>query len=196
MHRIFGHSLFASGDVGTSVASPRPHLSRSHHAPSAACLLKGRNISSSNLIKRCGSLSVSSAAAAATTAADTVPSAHTGAQPSPPHNAGMLAVHGGERSGRPDFSDTLTTPVACNSTYWFKNTQQVIDFNEGRARSHEYGRYGNPTTRTCELKIMELEGAEEALVSASGVWAGGWVGAVDGHQPACVLDSVIWWAGE
>jgi cystathionine gamma-synthase len=31
------------------------------------------------------------------------------------------------------------------------------------------GRYGNPTTKACEDKIKALEGAEDALVSASGM---------------------------
>lgn len=40
---------------------------------------------------------------------------------------------------------------------------------EGRYGSYEYGRYGNPTTRACEEKIRELEGAEDCLVSSSGM---------------------------
>lgn len=85
------------------------------------------------------------------------------------HKMGTASVHGGERQGRPNLADTLTTPIAQNSTYWFKRTQDVIDFQEGRMQSHEYGRYGNPTTRTLEEKIKELENAEECLVSSSGM---------------------------
>lgn len=40
---------------------------------------------------------------------------------------------------------------------------------QGRYGSYEYGRYGNPTTRVCEEKIRALEGAEDCLVSASGM---------------------------
>ncbi|KAJ9519956.1 hypothetical protein QJQ45_014682 [Haematococcus lacustris] len=79
------------------------------------------------------------------------------------------SVHAGERAGRPQIADALTTPIVQTSTYWFKNTQQVIDFNEGRLQSHEYGRYGNPTVKACEDKIAQLEGAEDCLVSASGM---------------------------
>lgn len=79
------------------------------------------------------------------------------------------SVHGGERQGRPRVSDSLTTPVVMTSTYHFNNTQEVIDFQEGRLQSHEYGRYGNPTTRAVEEKIMALEGAEECLLSSSGM---------------------------
>lgn len=82
---------------------------------------------------------------------------------------GTSSVHAGERSGRPDIADALTTPIVQTSTYWFANTQQVIDFNEGRLTSNEYGRYGNPTTKAVEDKIRALEGAEDCLVSASGM---------------------------
>lgn len=40
---------------------------------------------------------------------------------------------------------------------------------EGTHSSFEYGRYGNPTTRAAEEKICALEGAEDALLSASGM---------------------------
>jgi cystathionine gamma-synthase len=66
-------------------------------------------------------------------------------------------------------SDALTTPIVQTSTYFFNNTQQVIDYNEGRAPSHEYGRYGNPTVSACQEKIRALEGAEDCIVSASGM---------------------------
>ncbi len=80
-----------------------------------------------------------------------------------------LAVHGGEREGRPRVADSLTTPIVQTSTFWFRDTQEVIDYQEGRHASYEYGRYGNPTTRAAAQKIRELEGAEECLVSASGM---------------------------
>ena len=79
------------------------------------------------------------------------------------------AVHGGEREGRPRVSDSLTTPIVQTSTFWFRDTQEVIDYQEGRHPSFEYGRYGNPTVRTVEQKLCELEGGEACLVSASGM---------------------------
>lgn len=39
------------------------------------------------------------------------------------------------------------------ATYTFRNTAELIDYQEGRYGSYEYGRYGNPTTRACEEKI-------------------------------------------
>jgi cystathionine gamma-synthase len=79
------------------------------------------------------------------------------------------AVHGGEREGRPRVADSLTTPIVQTATYWFRDTQEVIDYQEGRHQSFEYGRYGNSTSRVLEEKICALEGGEACVVSASGM---------------------------
>ncbi len=79
------------------------------------------------------------------------------------------AVHGGERGSRPRVSDSITTPIVQSATYWFRDTQEVISYQEGRHPSFEYGRYGNPTTRALEEKLCELEGGEDCVVSASGM---------------------------
>lgn len=86
-----------------------------------------------------------------------------------PSSLATAAVHAGERGGRPRVADALTTPIVQTSTYHFRNTAQLIDYNEGRFQSFEYGRYGNPTAQACEDKIKALEGAEDCLVSASGM---------------------------
>lgn len=82
-----------------------------------------------------------------------------------------LAVHGGERTRRPKVQDTLTIPICQTSTYTFKDTAELIAFQEGTFKSFEYGRYGNPTTNAVEEKISALEGAETTLLSASGMCA-------------------------
>ena len=79
------------------------------------------------------------------------------------------AVHGGERGAKPRVSDSITTPIVQSATYWFRDTQEVIAYQEGRHPSFEYGRYGNPTTRALEEKLCELEGGEDCVVSASGM---------------------------
>lgn len=78
-------------------------------------------------------------------------------------------MHGGERGGRPRVSDSLTTPIVQSSTYTFKDTAELIAYQEGTYGSFEYGRYGNPTTKAAEEKIRVMEGAEDALVSSSGM---------------------------
>lgn len=82
-----------------------------------------------------------------------------------------LAVHGGERTGRPKVSDALTTPIVQTSTYTFTDTAQLIAYQDGTYKSFEYGRYGNPTTHTAEEKLSALEGAETTLLMASGMSA-------------------------
>lgn len=82
-----------------------------------------------------------------------------------------MAVHGGENNGRlrQGVADSLTTPIVQTSTYTFKDTAELIAYQEGRHGSFEYGRYGNPTARVVEEKIMALEGAEDCLLSSSGM---------------------------
>ena len=89
----------------------------------------------------------------------------------PPRKVGesTRAVHGGERDQRE--CDALTTPIHQTSTYWFENSAQLRDYAEGRLRRDEYGRYGNPTWRAVERKLCALEGAEEAVLFASGMCA-------------------------
>ncbi|XP_039004103.1 cystathionine gamma-synthase 1, chloroplastic-like [Hibiscus syriacus] len=84
---------------------------------------------------------------------------------------GSITVHAGERLGRGIVTDAITTPVVNTSAYFFKKTQELIDFKEKRHTSFEYGRYGNPTTVVVEEKISALEGAESTLIMASGMCA-------------------------
>jgi len=79
------------------------------------------------------------------------------------------AVHGGEREE--PASDALSTPIYQTSTYWFPDSETLKAYQEGRLRRDEYGRYGNPTWRAVERKVCELEGAEEAVLFASGMCA-------------------------
>ncbi|MEN8184583.1 MAG: aminotransferase class I/II-fold pyridoxal phosphate-dependent enzyme [Myxococcota bacterium] len=79
------------------------------------------------------------------------------------------AVHGGERDSRAD--DALTTPIHQTSTFVFEDSEEVRAFQEGRSSRDEYGRYGNPTWRAVERKVCELEGAEAAVLFASGMCA-------------------------
>lgn len=84
-----------------------------------------------------------------------------------------LAVHGGERARstkqKKAILDAIQTPIVQSSTFTFKNTADCIAYNRGEYASFEYGRYGNPTTRAAETKLAALEGAEDALISASGM---------------------------
>lgn len=82
------------------------------------------------------------------------------------------SVHAGE--ARPNPYHAVTTPIVQTSTFVFDNTDDVRAFKEasqegGRPRRGEYGRYGNPTGWAVEEKVAALEGAEDALLFASGM---------------------------
>jgi cystathionine gamma-synthase len=79
------------------------------------------------------------------------------------------AVHGGERDHHEDHA--LATPIHQTSTFWFDDSAQLREFAEGRLVRDEYGRYSNPTWRAVERKICELEGAEQAVLTGSGMAA-------------------------
>ena len=83
--------------------------------------------------------------------------------------AATRSVHAGEL--RQQEANAITTPIYQTSTFWFKNSQEVTDYQEGRTDREEYGRYGNPTWRAVERKLSELEGGEETVLFASGMCA-------------------------
>ncbi|MDH3685569.1 MAG: aminotransferase class I/II-fold pyridoxal phosphate-dependent enzyme [Myxococcales bacterium] len=79
------------------------------------------------------------------------------------------AVQGGERSG--EQGSAVATPIHQTATFWFRDSAELREFAEGRLARDEYGRYGNPTWRAVEEKLCALEGAEEAVLFASGMSA-------------------------
>uniref|UniRef100_A0A0E0EXG3 Cystathionine gamma-synthase n=1 Tax=Oryza meridionalis TaxID=40149 RepID=A0A0E0EXG3_9ORYZ len=59
-----------------------------------------------------------------------------------------LAVHAGEKLGSGAAeTDSIATPIVSGTTHWFRDSADLIAFREGRRRSFEYGRYGNPTVK-------------------------------------------------
>ena len=79
------------------------------------------------------------------------------------------SVHAGE--WRQQEANAITTPIYQTSTFWFQDSKEVIEYQEGRKKREEYGRYGNPTWRSVERKLSELEGGEETVLFASGMCA-------------------------
>ncbi|HXV37555.1 MAG TPA: aminotransferase class I/II-fold pyridoxal phosphate-dependent enzyme, partial [Myxococcota bacterium] len=79
------------------------------------------------------------------------------------------SVHGGERDHQQ--SDAVATPIFQTSTFWFEDSATLRALQEGRLARDEYGRYGNPTWRAVERKLCELDGAEAAVLFASGMCA-------------------------
>jgi methionine-gamma-lyase len=80
-----------------------------------------------------------------------------------------LAIHAGEEKfGR---SAPVGTPIARTSNFTFANSEEIKRWAEGKSSAYIYTRYGNPTLAVAEAKIAALEGAEAAVVTASGMAA-------------------------
>ena len=79
------------------------------------------------------------------------------------------AIHGGEE--KHGIGAPVTTPIVRTSTFTFSSTAEMKRWAEGRSKAYIYTRYGNPTLTVAEEKIAALEGAEAAVVTASGMAA-------------------------
>ena len=78
-------------------------------------------------------------------------------------------IHGSAGINRD--ADPLTTPIYETTTFVFENAAEVRAFNEGTSKKFLYSRYGNPTTVAVEQTIAKVEGAESAMLFASGMAA-------------------------
>ncbi len=88
--------------------------------------------------------------------------------------SGTRAVHAG--AARRKAHNALNTPIVQTATYTFSDTQDLIDFMESKTWGdghdrEEYGRYGNPTVSSVERRLAALDGAEDAVLFASGMSA-------------------------
>jgi len=93
----------------------------------------------------------------------------------PPQNhlgPSTLAVHGGRRANP---YGAVTEPVVTSAPTVFRSTAELQAFVEARqwgaTEQVEYGRYGNPTVRDAERRLAALEGADDAVLLASGMAA-------------------------
>ncbi len=80
------------------------------------------------------------------------------------------AVHAGE-GNKHGVGTGVGTPIARTSTFTFASTHEMKLWAEGKSKAYIYTRYGNPTLAVAEQKIAALEGAEAAVVTASGMAA-------------------------
>lgn len=79
------------------------------------------------------------------------------------------AIHCGEE--KHGVGVPVATPIARSSTFTFSSTAEMKRWAEGRSKAYIYTRYGNPTLTVAEEKVATLEGAEAAVVTASGMAA-------------------------
>jgi cystathionine beta-lyase/cystathionine gamma-synthase len=80
------------------------------------------------------------------------------------------AIHAGE----PQLHgvDAPVNPgIVRSSTFTFASSAEIKRWAEGKSKAYIYTRYGNPTLTIAEKKIAALEGAEAAIVTASGMAA-------------------------
>ncbi len=79
-------------------------------------------------------------------------------------------VHAGRAQPRPDFSPTVP-PVYFSTTFAYDAYQDLDDIFFHKRAGYVYGRYGTPTHRALEEAVADLEGADAAFSTASGMAA-------------------------
>jgi methionine-gamma-lyase len=77
-----------------------------------------------------------------------------------------LAIHAGEEKFH--LGEPVGTTIARTANFTFASTEEMKKWAEGKSSAYIYSRYGNPTLAVAEKKIAALEGAEDAVVTASG----------------------------
>jgi methionine-gamma-lyase len=80
------------------------------------------------------------------------------------------AIHAGEGL-RHGVGGPVSAPICRTSTFTFSSTAEMKRWAEGKSKAYIYTRYGNPSLAIAEGKIAALEGAEAAVVTASGMAA-------------------------
>src|SRR5207237_8587217 len=80
------------------------------------------------------------------------------------------AIHSGEPN-RYGVNGPIVTEIVRTSTFTFSSTEEMKEWAKGKNKAYIYTRYGNPTLSVAEKKIAALEGAEAAVVAASGMAA-------------------------
>ncbi len=77
-----------------------------------------------------------------------------------------LAIHAGEEKFH--VGAAVGTTISRTANFTFASTEEMKQWAEGKSSAYIYSRYGNPTLAVAEKKIAALEGAEAAVVTASG----------------------------
>lgn len=79
------------------------------------------------------------------------------------------SIHSGENKDR--SSRGIPPAVALTSSFFFRNSDELQRHKEKTDPRDEYGRYHNPTRAIAERKLADLEGAEDAILCSSGMYA-------------------------
>src|SRR5699024_789028 len=78
------------------------------------------------------------------------------------------AIHAGYEDNE---HGALATPIYQTSTFIFDSAEQGGNRFEGEEEGYIYSRIGNPTNTQLENKLANLENAEAAISTASGMGA-------------------------
>jgi methionine-gamma-lyase len=78
------------------------------------------------------------------------------------------SVHSGEAR---DPSGALEAPIVLSSAFGFDSAEQAAAAFRGEEAHYIYGRWRNPTVERLEAKLAELEQADDAVATASGMAA-------------------------
>ena len=80
-----------------------------------------------------------------------------------------IAIHAGQEKFQQ--SGPVGTAISRTSSFTFSSSEEMKRWAEGKSSAYMYSRYANPTLAVAEEKLARLEGAEAAVVTASGMAA-------------------------
>lgn len=80
------------------------------------------------------------------------------------------AIHAGEPP-RHGVGAPVTSGIVRSSTFTLASSEELKRWAEGKSKAFMYTRDGNPTLAMAQRKITALEGAEDAVVTSSGMAA-------------------------
>jgi cystathionine beta-lyase/cystathionine gamma-synthase len=87
-----------------------------------------------------------------------------------PHRPETRAIHAGEPP-RHGVGAPVTSAIVRSSTFTLSSSEELKLWAEGKSKAFMYTRDGNPTLAMAARKIAALEGAEDAVVTSSGMAA-------------------------
>jgi cystathionine beta-lyase/cystathionine gamma-synthase len=88
----------------------------------------------------------------------------------PQHRPQTRAIHAGEPP-RHGVGAPVSSAIVRSSTFTLSSTEELKLWAEGKSKAFMYTRDGNPTLVMAAKKIAALEGAEDAVVTSSGMAA-------------------------
>jgi cystathionine beta-lyase/cystathionine gamma-synthase len=88
----------------------------------------------------------------------------------PQYRPHTRAIHAGEPE-KHGVGAPVTSAIVRSSTFTLSSTEELRLWAEGKSKVFMYSRDGNPTLAMAERKLAALEGAEDAVVTASGMAA-------------------------